>query len=180
MVQNAQSKEEDGACRKRRRLMQLSVAVIGAVCLVLCVPAAAFAYWISTGSGVGQEVVSSPQLLTISPGTLTSLLSPGGQADVAVTISNTNLTALHLGSLALATSQGSNGMAVGSAHTGCNTSALTYLTETNSGAAWTVPARKGPLNGTLLLDLAGAVTMGNGALNACQGASFTIYLSAGP
>ena len=43
-----------------------------------------------------------------------------------------------------------------------------------------VPKKVGAVDGTLSVTLTNALAMGIGAANACQGASVTIYLAAGP
>ena len=45
------------------------------------------------------------------------------------------------------------------------------MTQTNGGAGWTVPG-----SGVLSVTLTGALAMGSGAANACQGATFTVHL----
>jgi hypothetical protein len=117
--------------------------------------------------------------MTLSPGTPSSSLYPGGQSDVILSASNPNLSPIHIGSLALDTSQGTSGYSVDSGHSGCATSALTYTTQTNGGAGWTVPAKVGTVNGTLSITLPTALAMSTTAANACQGAALTIYLAAG-
>jgi hypothetical protein len=60
---------------------------------------------------------------------------------------------------------------VDAAHPGCVVSTLSFTTQTNGGAGWTVPG-----NGSLPLTLASALSMSTSAANACQGATFTVYL----
>jgi hypothetical protein len=57
---------------------------------------------------------------------------------------------------------------------------LSFTTQTNGGAGWTVPGKIGTVNGTLSITVMNALAMGVGAANACQGASLTSYLAAGP
>jgi hypothetical protein len=82
---------------------------------------------------------------------------------------------VRVGSLALDTSQGTGGFAVDAAHSGCAVSALAFTTQTNGGAGWTVPG-----SGSLPVTLTAAVSMSTSAGNACQGATFTVYLQVGP
>jgi hypothetical protein len=117
--------------------------------------------------------------VTLSPATATSGLSPGTSSDVALTVSNPNPVAVHIGSLALDPSQGSAGFTVDSGHSGCATSTLNFTSTNNGGAGWSVPAKVGSTNGTLSLDLAAAISMTTGAAAACQGATFTVYLAVG-
>jgi hypothetical protein len=141
--------------------------------LVLAVAGAAYAYWSTSGSGSAAAATGTPAELMITPGTPTGQLYPGGQADVVLTLTNPNPASVRVGSLAVDTSQGTNGYAVDGAHSGCAVSALTFTTQTNGGAGWTVPG-----SGSLPVTLAHAVSMATSADNACQGASFTVYLRA--
>ena len=71
-------------------------------------------------------------------------------------------------------------VAVDQAHQACTLSVLSMDTQTNGGTGWTVPARVGAVDGELAVTLAGAVAMSAAAANGCQGAAFTVYLTAGP
>jgi hypothetical protein len=57
---------------------------------------------------------------------------------------------------------------------------LSLTTQTNGGTGWIVPAKVDAAAGTLPVSLPNALTMNAGAANACQGATFTVYLAAGP
>lgn len=153
---------------KRRSLVALAVGLVGA--------SAALAYFTSAGSGQGSASAGTTQPVTLSAGTPTVALYPGGQADVALTISNPNPVSVRIGSLALDPAQGSGGFAVDSQHTGCSVSALSYAAQS---VGWTVPPKSGSTNGSLTVDLTNAISMSASAANACQGASFTVYLKAG-
>jgi hypothetical protein len=65
-------------------------------------------------------------------------------------------------------------------HSACNTGASVSVTspQDNSGAGWDVPAKSGAVNGSLNLDLANAISMSNAANDSCQGATFTVALTA--
>jgi hypothetical protein len=117
--------------------------------------------------------------VTLGPGSPADGLRPSGQASVALVVSNPNASIVHIGRLALDTSQGTGGFAVDAGHAGCVLSTLTFTTQTNGGAGWDVPARVGAVNGTLGISLSDALAMGANASNACQGATFTVYLVAG-
>jgi hypothetical protein len=149
---------------------------------ILALPAggAAFAYWTGPGSGAGSATTTTNVAVTLSPGTPTATLYPGGQANVVLSVSNPNTSQVRIGSLALDTSQGTLGFAVDAGHSGCAVSTLSFTTQTNGGAGWTVPAKVGAVNGTLAITLTNALTMGVAAANACQGATSTVYLAAGP
>jgi hypothetical protein len=149
------------------------VAAIAALALA----GGAFAYLGSTGSGSGSASVGSPDELTIAAVTPTSgLLYPGGTGELDATISNPNTFPVRVNSLVL----GSGGISVDAGHSGCDTSALHYTTQTNGGAGWTIPPQAGPTPGSLDVTLAGAVGMDGDAANECQGATFTVSLVTGP
>jgi hypothetical protein len=116
--------------------------------------------------------------MTLSPGTPTADLFPGGQSGVALTVSNPNTSPAHIGSLVLDTTQGTSGMAVDAGHSACAVAMLSFATQTNGGAGWTVPAKVGGVNGTLAATLSRALSMSVDAAAACQGATITVFLSA--
>ena len=152
-----------------------------AITVVLFGAAAALAFLTPRGSGSGSAVAGSASQVTISRGASTSSLYPGGSADVALVISNPNPIAIHVPSLVLDTSEGGGtGFAVDGSHSGCGLSTLAFTSQSNGGLGWDVPKKVGSTNGTLALDLAHPISMGTGAVNACQGATFTVYLQVGP
>jgi hypothetical protein len=156
------------------------VRLAAAVVATLAVASSAVAYWSGFGSGSASATAGTVQTLTVSPGTASVQLYPGGQADVALSVSNPNPFAVHVGSLPLDTTQGAGGFGVDASHTGCDVSALTFTGQTNGGAGWSVPPKVGSTNGSLAIDLPGSLAMSAGAASACQGASFSVYLTAGP
>ena len=107
--------------------------------------------------------------------TPTAQLYPGGQATVVLSVTNSSPATVRFSSLVLDTGQGSNGFGVDGAHAGCGLGTLSFTTQTNGGAGWTVPG-----NGSLAITLTNALAMGTGAASACQGASFTVYLAVAP
>jgi hypothetical protein len=160
----------------RSRIASRVIVVVAA----LAATSTAFAYFTTTGSGSGSAPVSTAQTITLSPGTPTAPLYPGASGDVALSIDNPNRISVEVGSLSLSTGQGTAGFAVDSGHSACSTGALSFTTQTNGGAGWSVPPKVGSLDGSLAIDLTGALAMSAGAAGACQGASFTVYLTAGP
>ncbi|MEP6478899.1 MAG: hypothetical protein ABJB03_05875 [Rhodoglobus sp.] len=153
--------------------------VIGLV-LLLGIPAGgvAYAFWHAAGSGTGSGATGTIAALALSPSTPTAALYPGGQANVVLTLSNPNSTVVHVTSLTLNTAQGTGGFAVDAGHASCVVSTLSFAAQTNSGAGWNVPAKVGGTDGTLAATLVNALSMGLAAGNACQGATFTVYLAA--
>jgi hypothetical protein len=148
---------------------------LAATVVVLVVAGAATAYWTTGGSGSASASVTNPDPVSIAPGSATGFLYPGTSADLAVSITNPNPFSVNLPSLVLDTGQGSGGFGVDGSHSGCTLSALSYATQSNGGAGWTVPA-----NATNWpLDLANAVSLSTAAVTECQGASFKVYLAVG-
>jgi hypothetical protein len=154
--------------------------VLLVVVAALAIPAGgvAFAYWTAGGTGAGAGNTGALSALSLTPGSPTATLYPGAQTNVVLTASNSNTETAHIGSLALDTSQGTGGFAVDGGHSGCSVATLSYTTQTNGGAGWTVPARVGIVDGTLAITLTNALSMGAAAASACQGATFTVYLAA--
>jgi hypothetical protein len=160
----------------KRRLIKFGLPILG----VLVIVGVAVAFWTAAGTGSGSgSSASDAQDVTFSNATASSELVPGGNGDVSVTVSNPNLFSVHVKSLVLDTSQGTNGFAVDGGHSGCDVSTLGYTTQDNSANGWDIPAKVGGTNGSLPIDLSSAITMGSGAAQACQGADFTVYLKAG-
>ena len=156
-----------------------------AVVVALVCAGAALAYFTSTGSGSGTGNVGNALAVTITAGTTPTSaeqLFPGGSGSVTVHISNPNTFVAHIGSLALDTSQGQSSSGFDASPSGCDlaTPALTFTTQTNGGLGWNVPKKVVNTNGTLDLDLTGSIHMATTANNSCQGATFTVYLQAGP
>jgi hypothetical protein len=147
-----------------------AVIILAAVA-VLALAGAAAAPWGSTGGGSAAATSATTSALTLSPATPAAQLYPGGQAGVVLTVTNPNPASIRVGSLALDTTQGSSGFGVDAGHSGCGLATLSFATQTNGGAGWTVPG-----SGSLSVTLTDALSMGTGAASACQGAAFTVYL----
>jgi hypothetical protein len=124
----------------------------------------AFAAWVAGGTGQGTAKAGVAQPLTVSGGTPTNLLYPGGTGDVAATITNPNAYPVRV------TGISGNG-AITSDKPGCD-SPSHGVTFTNQSGAWDVPGK-----GNLGVVLVGAVTMSTDSPDACQGASFSIPLA---
>jgi hypothetical protein len=149
-------------------------AVVAGFVLALAGSGVAYAYWSTAGSGVGSAAAGTVTSLSLTPGTPANRLYPGASADVSLTITNPNAVTVRVPRLTLDTSQGTSGFSADASHAGCGLAALTYTTQTNSGNGWTVPA-----SGSLTLTLSGALAMAASATNACQGATFQIFLTPG-
>ena len=156
---------------RRRTLLVAAVLAVFSLGTIT----AASGYWAGSGSGSGSEGTGTAQPVTLSPGTATAQLYPGGQAGVELTATNPNPGSVRVVSLALDASQGSGGFAVDAGHAGCVLSTLSFTTQTNGGSGWTIAG-----SGAQSISLASSLSMTAGAANACQGATFTVYLRATP
>lgn len=134
---------------------------------------AASAYWGGSGNGSGSARTGTIQPVTLGPATTSTQTYPGGQAGVAVLVTNPNPGAVRVWTLALDTAQGVGGFAVDGAHADCGVGSLSFATQANGGSGWSIPG-----GGSSSLALPNALTMSSGASAACQGASFTVYLKA--
>jgi hypothetical protein len=126
-------------------------------------------------SGTGKALVGSATLVTISAAATTAFLYPTGTAtgDISLKLANAGSSSVRIPRLALDTTRGAGGFAVDAGHSACPLSSLSYATQTNGGAGWTIPG-----SGSLALDLLSVVSLSTAAPNSCQGASFTLYLTA--
>lgn len=158
--------------RMPRRVLLLA-ALVG---VMVIGGGAANAVWAPNGSG---SASTGTLIISLSPGTPSGNIYPGGQANVVLTATNPNPEVVKIGSLALDTSQGTGGFAVDAGHAGCAVAALTFATQNNAGNGWNIPAKSGTVNGTLAITLTNALSMATTAVNACQGATFTVYLVVG-
>lgn len=171
----------NGAFRSRLFLAPATVLAL-VLTTALSVAGAASALWLASGAGSGTGTTAvTASALTLTPGASASgVLYPGGNADVLLTISNPNTAAVHFAALTLDPDQGAGGFAVDPGHSGCALTALAFSSQSNGGAGWTVPGAEGVLDGTLAVTLANGLTMSTDANNACQGATFTVFLEAQP
>jgi hypothetical protein len=163
---------------RRRRFAILGVSAVFAL-VVLPVGGIALAYWGGTGSGTGISETGDVVPVSLSVGTPPANLRPGATSHVVLTATNTNASPVRIDSLSLDTTSGTGGFAVDAGHSGCDVNALSFTTQNNGGNGWTIPARVGLVNGSLGITLSNAVGMSTSAANACQGATFTVYLVAG-
>ena len=153
---------------KKRKLTLAAILAIAATAIGVAVAA-----WTTGGSGSGQAQAGSATSMTISAGTPGSRLYPTASADVAATVSNPNPYKVHVSSIAL------GAVSVDAGHSGCNLGSVTVTSpQDNSGSGWDVPAKSGAVNGSLNVDLTSAISMSNAANDSCQGATFTVALTA--
>src|SRR4051812_7965260 len=153
--------------KKTRAVVILALVIAGSVIGV------AIAAWTTGGSGSGQASAGTAASMTISAGTPSSSLYPTASADVAATVSNPNPYKVHVSSISL------GAVSVDAGHSGCNLGSMTVTSpQDNGGSGWDVPAKSGVVNGSLNVDLTSAISMSNAANDSCQGATFTVALTA--
>jgi hypothetical protein len=162
-----------------RRWRRGTLATLTLALAALALAASALAYWTTTGSGSSSATVTDAQAVTLTVGTPTAQLYPGAAADVAVDVSNPNPFPVRVMSLSLDAAGGTGGFDVDAGHAGCDPSVLSFTSQTNGAAGWTIPPKVGATNGVAAVDLSGALEMSTAAANACQGASFLVHLSVG-
>jgi hypothetical protein len=144
------------------------VILVAALAIAATAIGVAIAAWTTGGSGSGQAQAGTAQNLTISAGTPSTSLYPGASADVAATVNNPNPYPVHVSSIAL------GAVTADAGHSGCNVSSVSVTSpQTNSGAGWNVAA-----GGSANVDLANAISMDNTSNDSCQGATFTVALTA--
>lgn len=154
----------------RKRLVRTGAsAAVG----LLIAGTVAYAAWTVNGSGTGTASATSAVSLTLSGGSPSGSLFPSGSADVDTSVSNSNPFTVHISTVSIDTSQGTNGFGVDGGHSGCNLSSLSFTPATNGGSGWNVPA-----SSSIDVDAAGAISMSSAANDSCQGATFTVYLTA--
>lgn len=159
----------------RRAPRRRTPILVSATVLTLVVAGVAVAYWLGGGAGAGTASSGTTSPVTLSPGTPTASLYPGGQSAVVLTVTNPNPGSVRVGSLTLDTTQGTGGFAVDGGHSGCGLTSLSYAAQDNGGAGWTLTGGQ-----VLSVTLPNALSMASSAADACQGASFTVYLEASP
>jgi hypothetical protein len=162
-----------------RRVLGIAFVVAVAIAVTLGGAGVAYAYWTAGGSGSASGGTGSTVPLVLTPATPTAAIRPGSTSSVVLVATNSNVASVTVNSFAIDTTKGTNGFSVDSSHSGCTLTTLSFTPQTNGGAGWSVPGRVGALNGTLSITLGGALVMSTSAANACQGATFTVYLVAG-
>jgi len=161
------------AAQPRTRLWVAGPVVALVVALVVAIAGIAVAQWSTSGSGSAAAETDTPADLTLTPATPAAALYPGGSTAVVLSVHNPGVATVRVNALALATGEAVNGFEVDAAHPDCDEQALSYTTQTNGGAGWSLPA-----GGTLAVTLAGALALSSGADDGCQGATFTVHLVA--
>lgn len=132
----------------------------------------AYAYWSVAGAGSGSAAAATMQAVTVDAlvagDNPTTALIPGGSADVVLRLTNPNAYAVQVYSVI------ANGPAAAdAAHPGCTTTGVSF-----TGAAPLSPATYVAANSSTLITLPGAASMDTTSLAACQGATFSLPVTA--
>ena len=149
--------------RRSKRSMKKRLGVLGGVLLAFLGAGVAFAAYLSSGSGTGATTASTAASSTISPGSTGTALYPGGSTNYTVTINNPNPYPVKVTSISAASS----------AATGTSNACVAG---TVTSPALTNPSGTIAANGTGTYTL--VATMIANPDNSCQGASFTMALTA--
>lgn len=147
-------------------MMRRTILLIGAMAaLVIGLSGgAAFAYFTSSGSGIGVTSIGSPSAVTVeaATGTVSNQLQPGGSGDLLMTIDNPNSYSLKL----ISVSQ--NGSVASSGGNSCTGATSGVTVPTHSGLAISIPS------GTNTIVVRNGVSMSSSSASGCQGASFQV------
>jgi len=157
----------------RRRRIWTAVAV-GSALATLAAAGGGFAWFSSIGHGTGSANAAAITAVTLSPATETTPLYPGTDGDISLTVANPNGVSLRIPSLVLDTSQGTNGLRVDAGHSACSLTNVQF-NAANATAGWTIPANAS----AFAIDIANGITLSTSAENACQSATFNVYLKVG-
>ncbi|UUL77430.1 hypothetical protein NG819_08195 [Pseudarthrobacter sp. Fe7] len=133
----------------------------------------AYAYWTGTGGGSGSAAAGTMQTVTVdalvASDNLKTLLIPGGSADVVLRLTNPNPYPVQVYSVT------ANGPATADAtHPACTTTGVSF----RGTAAPLSPATYVSANSSALITLPGAAAMDTTSLAACQGATFSLPVTA--
>ncbi|TQJ59961.1 hypothetical protein FBY30_2218 [Arthrobacter sp. SLBN-83] len=133
----------------------------------------AYAFWSGTGAGSGSAAAGTMQAVTVDAlvagDNPKAALYPGGSADVVLRLTNPNPYSVQVYSVT-----GNGPVTADAAHPGCTTTGVS-ITGT---AAPLTPATYVAADSSALITLPGAATMDTTSLAACQGATFSVPVTA--
>ena len=87
----------------RRPALSRTRILVAVTVLTLLATGVALAFWRGDGSGSATGATGTTSALTLTPGTPTAQLYPGGQANVLLTVANPSAATVRVGSLTLDT-----------------------------------------------------------------------------
>jgi hypothetical protein len=149
------------------------VVVVATAVTVFMSAGVAFAAWTATGTGAAGAKATSFQALTVSAGTPSAQLYPGGSGDAVVSVTNPNAFSVKITQVTLDVSAGK----FVSSDQGSNctdAAASTHPTGISLTAASGSPLATIAANSTSSFTLIGKVAMANTSDTLCQGAVFAI------
>jgi hypothetical protein len=151
---------------QERRMARPRSILLVALVAVLLSASAAIAYVSTAGTGSGSASAGTMQTVTVSAfvggDAPSSQLRPGGPAaDVILRVQNPNPFTVQVVGIV-----GNGAVTADGGHAGCTTTGVSFTAPTNPTI--TLPT------GSTLVQLAGAATMSNASVSACQGATFSI------
>jgi len=158
---------------RSRRWRTTPVVVVATALSVLMGAGVAFAAWTANGTGAAGAKATSFLALTVSAGTTTAQLYPGGSGDAVVSVTNPNPFAVKITQVAQDVSAGK----FVSSDQGANctdAAASTHPTGVSLTSATGSPLATIAANSTSSFTLTGKVTMGNTSDTLCQNATFSI------
>ena len=133
----------------------------------------AYAFWSGTGAGSGSAAAGTMQAVTVDALVASdnpkAALYPGGSADVVLRLTNPNPYSVQVYSVT-----GNGPVTADAAHPGCTTTGVSFT----GTAAPLAPATYVAANSSALITLPGAATMDTTSLAACQGATFSVPVTA--
>ena len=159
--------------------VRTKIAAVGVATGTLFIAGIALASWTADGSGTGSAQAKTKQALTLTSATTSAQLYPTGKGDIVVTINNPNdyniaVSSIAPGAVAAITStDAACGGAVGTP-TAVNTTDLSYRWTGDLSLTGVVVAPRS----TYTLTVVNGLAMGNNAVDACSGVTFTIPASA--
>lgn len=139
----------------------------------------AFAAWTSTGSGDGSAASEPNQALTFSSATVVDKLYPTGDGSVEFSVLNPNHYDVRLGNISITSVY--DVLDVGNANPAddktnvMSTCDLTYVAPSSYTSSNFLIQNDALAQ---VVNLPGALTMGNNAVNSCAGKTFGVVLSA--
>jgi hypothetical protein len=151
-----------GRTRRRRALVIVPVVCVAAS----MVGFGAAAYWTHNGNGSSTGHIGTMTAATLTLATEATALYPGGAADLTVTVANPNDFSVVLSGVAV-----DPGSAISSSDAGCD--GPTYV----SVVPGTLPTTVIAANSSEQFVLTDAARLSVSAVQACQGATFTIPLA---
>jgi hypothetical protein len=167
------SQRKEGAPMSKPRLDRRGKVIlsVAAAAAVLVNAGAAWAYWMLDGEGTGVAVAGSVVELTLTGRSDDSRpLYPGGTTNLTVTVTNQNDFPIKITSVA----PGDKAVTADSAHreAGCRTTGV-VVAQKVIPVSWEVPK-----NTIGVFTVPDGVRMTNSSDSACQGATFTIPVTA--